>query len=85
MYQNLAGQGKLHYNFGDSFPFRVENGDEFDGEIKSKKIKTAKDTYLSIKNLPEIPNKHKTHNKNTYANKISHLITEPAIGNNLDM
>ena len=58
-----------------TFNYKNDNDDEFDGNIKVKKMKTNKET--EIKKVAEIPSRNKNNIKNTYINKINSLITEP--------
>lgn len=54
--------------------FRSESPDEFDGNAKSKKIKTSKEGEVKVS--PGTPSMIKSNIKNTYINKINSLITE---------
>lgn len=53
--------------------YKMENPEEFDGNMKVKKLKTNKET--EIRRVPEIPSRMKSNIKNTYINKINSLIT----------
>lgn len=56
--------------------FKIENNQEVDGGIKTKKIKLDKDQM--VRKAVDVTNsKGKNNIKNTYINKINSLINEP--------
>jgi len=74
MYQSIYDQNKLQSSSQNPYSFKMENFDEFDGDIKLKKIKITQDSSLSVNKGSDTPLKFKGHLKNTYANKINHLM-----------
>jgi len=58
--------------------FKVENPEEFDGNTKTKKIKTNRNGEIKVH---DVSSKNKGNIKNTYINKINSLITDPKYTN----
>jgi hypothetical protein len=60
---------------------RTDTSDDYDGSIKTKKIKTTKDngSRKPVANIePTTKPTYKSNSKNTYINKITSLISDPA-------
>ncbi len=70
--------GKLHPGMNRSMNFKIENNQEIDGSIKTKKIKLDKDQ--NVRKAVDVTSSrvNKNNIKNTYINKINSLITEKA-------
>jgi len=83
MYQNIYDQTKAQSNFQNAYPYKMEASDEFDEDIKYKKLKTTKDTGVNAKNGPGALLKLKSHLKNTYADKINNLMTETILNEDI--
>ena len=69
---------KLHPGMNRSMNFKIENNQEIDGSLKTKKIKLDKDQ--NVRKAVDVTSSRVSKNniKNTYINKINSLITEKA-------
>jgi hypothetical protein len=82
-------ENKLQYNVPGLSNFKFVDSEEYDGHAKSKKLRTSKDTAL--RRAPSVThstsesegtnkNSGKNNIKNTYINKINHLISDEKSG-----
>ncbi len=66
---------KIHQSLSRGMNYKLDNNQEIDGHVKTKKVKLEKET--SIKRIPDVHSSRSKHNiKNTYINKINSLIVD---------
>jgi len=69
---------KMHHAMPRSMNFKLENNQEIDGNIKTKKIKVDKDVHVR-KAVDVTASRGKNNIKNTYINKINSLIVDQKV------
>lgn len=76
--QNMNDPNKMHHAMPRSMNFKLENNQEIDGNIKTKKIKVDKDVHVR-KAVDVTASRGKNNIKNTYINKINSLIVDQKV------
>lgn len=69
---------KMPFGPQSALSYKVENAEDFDGNIKVKKVKTNKE--VEVQKISSDASKMKSNIKNTYINKINSLITDKSMG-----
>jgi len=69
---------KMHHAMPRGLNFKLENNQEIDGNIKTKKIKLDKDQHAR-KAVDVTSSRVKNNIKNTYINKINSLIVDQKV------
>jgi len=77
--QNMGEANKLHPGMNRSMNFKIENNQEIDGSLKTKKIKLDKEQ--TVRKAVDVTSSrlNKNNIKNTYINKINSLITDQKV------